>query len=471
MSASISKNMKMFCVSCQRFLQRCNVRRFSDGRGYESTMKGWIRHMRKQKHVNFIQLNDGTGKPAAQIVTSPEICSKDVTEGSCITAYGKYQESIAQEQSVEFLAEEIKVHGPCNMQKYPFQPRKIHSHEHLRQFLHLRPKTALTSAVLRIRNTATMAVHKYFQENGYIFIHTPILSSNDCEGAGQLFTVKVSEKNDDDEKKPIPEFFTSPVFLTVSGQLHLEAIASGISKVYTFSPAFRAERSQTSNHLAEFYMIEAELSFTESLEDIMQVMEGLIKSLTREVMETSADDIRFVHRRNSASSDLLTAIDDMIEKEFIRLPYVEALSIVNQICESPELKWGDDLQRAHEKALVKHCGNVPVFVTDYPEELKPFYARLNEDHKTVAGLDLLIPGVGELCGGTLREERYDLLHQRLKSKNLLSTLSWYLELREFGSCPHGGFGMGFDRYLQFLLGMPSIKDVTAFPRWTGRCQL
>eukprot|EP00105_Crassostrea_gigas_P035790 XP_019919938.1 PREDICTED: probable asparagine--tRNA ligase, mitochondrial [Crassostrea gigas] len=341
MSASISKNMKMFCVSCQRFLQRCNVRRFSDGRGYESTMKGWIRHMRKQKHVNFIQLNDGTGKPAAQIVTSPEICSKDVTEGSCITAYGKYQESIAQGQSVEFLAEEIKVHGPCNMQKYPFQPRKIHSHEHLRQFLHLRPKTALTSAVLRIRNTATMAVHKYFQENGYIFIHTPILSSNDCEGAGQLFTVKVSEKNDDDEKKLIPEFFTSPVFLTVSGQLHLEAVASGISKVYTFSPAFRAERSQTSNHLAEFYMIEAELSFTECLEDIMQVMEGLVKSLTREVMETSADDIRFVHRRNSASSDLLTAIDDMINKEFIRLPYVEALNIVNKICESPELKVGN----------------------------------------------------------------------------------------------------------------------------------
>lgn len=316
-----------------------------------------------------------------------------------------------------------------------------------------------------------MAVHKYFQENGYIFIHTPILSSNDCEGAGQLFTVKVSEKNDDDEKKLIPEFFTSPVFLTVSGQLHLEAVASGISKVYTFSPAFRAERSQTSNHLAEFYMIEAELSFTECLEDIMQVMEGLVKFLTREVMETSADDIRFVHRRNSASSDLLTAIDDMINKEFIRLPYVEALNIVNKICESPELKWGDDLQRTHEKALVKHCGNVPVFVTDYPEELKPFYARLNEDHKTVAGLDLLIPGVGELCGGTLREERYDLLHQKLKSKNLLNTLSWYLELREFGSCPHGGFGMGFDRYLQFLLGMPSIKDVTAFPRWTGRCPL
>ncbi|XP_056011865.1 probable asparagine--tRNA ligase, mitochondrial isoform X2 [Ostrea edulis] len=341
----------------------------------------------------------------------------------------------------------------------------------MRQHLHLRPKTNFTSAMMRIRNTTTMAVHKFFQEKGYIFIHTPILSSNDCEGAGQLFTVKVSDGKINGNEKKSSEFFNVPAFLTVSGQLHLEAMAGGISKVYTFSPAFRAERSATSHHLAEFYMIEAELSFTESLEDIMQLMEGLIKFITQETLESSSEDIGFVHQRNSVSSEHLKVIESMIKNDFIRMPYEEALDILNKNNDSSNIQWGDDLQRAHEKALVKHCGNVPVFVTDYPEELKPFYAKQNPDNRTVAGLDLLIPGVGELCGGTLREDRYDLLHQKLKSKSLLNSLSWYLELREFGSCPHGGFGMGFDRYLQFLVGMSNIKDVTAFPRWTDHCPL
>ncbi|XP_061185236.1 probable asparagine--tRNA ligase, mitochondrial isoform X1 [Saccostrea echinata] len=472
MSAPLMTNMKLLCSNCQRFLHRFNTRRLSNGCTNNSILKGWVRHIRKQKHVTFIHVNDGTQLSTTQIVTEPRLCPSELTEGSCITATGRFQESIAKKQNIEFQAEDIKVHGFCNLQKYPFQPRTIHSNDYSRQYPHLRPKTSLFSSVMRIRNTATMAVHRYFQENGYIFIHTPILSSNDCEGAGQLFTVKISDKQtESNEKKTASEFFYSQAFLTVSGQLHLEAMASGISKVYTFSPAFRAERSATTHHLAEFYMIEAELSFTDSLEDIMQLMEGLIKFITNDTLKTSSKDIEFVHKRNSVSKDRVKAIEAMTEKDFIRMPYEEALEISNRISDTSKLKWGDDLQRAHEKALVKHCGNVPVFVTDYPEELKPFYARRNPDNRTVAGLDLLIPGVGELCGGTLREERYDLLHQKLKSKNLLDALSWYLELREFGSCPHGGFGMGFDRYLQFLLGMPNIKDVTAFPRWTGHCPL
>ncbi|XP_062580949.1 probable asparagine--tRNA ligase, mitochondrial [Saccostrea cucullata] len=472
MSAPMLTNMKLLCSNCQRFLQRFSARRLSSGCTNDSVLKGWVRHIRKQKHVTFIHVNEGTQLSTTQIVADPRLCPSELTAGSCITVTGKFQESITKKQNIEFHAEDIKVHGFCELQKYPFHSRTIHSNDYTRQYPHLRPKTSLFSSVMRIRNTVTMAVHRYFQENGYIFIHTPILSSNDCEGAGQLFTVQISDKQtESNEKKTVQEFFNSQAFLTVSGQLHLEAMASGISKVYTFSPAFRAERSATSNHLAEFYMIEAELSFTDCLEDIMQLMEGLIKFITKETLNTSSKDIEFVHERNSVSEDRIKAIEAMTEKDFIRMPYEEALEINNNNSDTSKLKWGDDLQRAHEKALVKHCRNVPVFVTDYPEELKPFYARQNPDNRTVAGLDLLIPGVGELCGGTLREERYDLLHQKLQSKNLLDALSWYLELREFGSCPHGGFGMGFDRYLQFLLGMPNIKDVTAFPRWTGHCPL
>ncbi|XP_078323918.1 asparaginyl-tRNA synthetase-like isoform X1 [Crassostrea virginica] len=470
MSAPLSQNMKQFCVNCQRNLQRLRCRYFSVGFIHNTVLKGWVRHIRKQKHIAFIHLNDGSQKPAPQIVAPTELCSNEVTEGSCISVFGRFQESIGKEQDIEFLAEEIKVHGACDVKKFPFQPRKIHSHEHIRQFLHLRSKTALISAVMRIRNNVSMAVHKFFQDNGYICIQTPILSSNDCEGAGQLFNVKVLEKTDDD-KVSEQDFFQKPVYLTVSGQLHLEAVASGISKVYTFSPAFRAERSSTSHHLAEFYMIEAELAFAEHLEDIMQVMEGLIKSITVDALETSAEDIQFVHKRNSVTPDLSKAIEDIVKKEFIRMSYEDALEVLNKNSASTTLKWGDDLQKAHEKSLVKYCGNAPVFVTDYPKELKPFYARQNSDQRTVAGLDLLMPRVGELCGGTLREERYDLLYQKLQSKDLLNSLSWYLDLRQFGSSPHGGFGMGFDRYLQFLLGMPNIKDVTAFPRWTHHCPL
>nr|XP_025951916.1 probable asparagine--tRNA ligase, mitochondrial isoform X1 [Dromaius novaehollandiae] len=349
--------------------------------------------------------------------------------------------------------------------------KERHPLEYVRQFPHLRCRNNTLSSLLRVRSEATAAIHSFFQENGYVHIHTPIITSNDCEGAGELFQIETSnEARESGEKN---HFFDVPAFLTVSGQLHLEVMAGAFTHVFTFGPTFRAENSQSRRHLAEFYMVEAELSFTESLQDIMQVMEDLFKTATSTVLSKCPHDVDLFHKYIAPAQK--GRLEQMLKKRFVTISYSEAVEILKQASQTFTFKpeWGCDLQTEHEKYLVKHCGEVPLFVINYPYDLKPFYMRDNEDgpQHTVAAIDLLVPGIGELCGGSLREERLPFIESRLQRLGLADAYQWYLDLRKFGSVPHGGFGMGFERYLQCILGVDNIKDVIPFPRFSHSCLL
>ncbi|XP_074788851.1 asparaginyl-tRNA synthetase isoform X11 [Athene noctua] len=362
-------------------------------------------------------------------------------------------------------ADEVQV------QSFPLKMKKRHPLEYVRQFPHLRCRNNTLGSLLRIRSEATAAIHSFFQDNGYVHIHTPIITSNDCEGAGDLFQIETSNKARESAEKT--HFFNVPAFLTVSGQLHLEVMSGAFTHVFTFGPTFRAENSQSRRHLAEFYMVEAELSFTESLQDIMQVMEDLFKTATSTVLSKCPRDVELFHKYMApAQKDRL---EQILKNKFVTISYSEAVEILKRASQTFTFKpeWGCDLQTEHEKYLVKHCGEVPVFVINYPYDLKPFYMRDNEDgpQHTVAAVDLLVPGIGELCGGSLREERLPFLKSRLQRLGLADAYQWYLDLRKFGSVPHGGFGMGFERYLQYILGVDNIKDVIPFPRFSHSCLL
>ncbi|XP_074982412.1 asparaginyl-tRNA synthetase isoform X3 [Caretta caretta] len=374
-------------------------------------------------------------------------------------------------QNVELKAENIRVVGPCDTLMFPFKPRERQPLEYSRQFPHLRCRTNTLSSLLRVRSEATAAIHLFFKDNGYVHVHTPIITSNDCEGAGELFHVRTSNKVQEPGENS--HFFNVPAFLTVSGQLHLEVMAGAFTQVFTFGPTFRAENSQSRRHLAEFYMVEAEMSFTESLQDIIQVMEDLFKTATSIVLSKCPQDVELFHKYVSPAQK--GRLEQMLKNKFITISYTEAVEILKRAPQTFTFqpKWGSDLQTEHEKYLVKHCGEVPVFVVNYPYDLKPFYMRDNEDgpQRTVAAVDLLVPGIGELCGGSLREERPHFLQSRLARLGLADAYQWYLDLRQFGSAPHGGFGMGFERYLQCILGVDNIKDVIPFPRFPHSCLL
>uniref|UniRef100_UPI00398E8470 asparaginyl-tRNA synthetase isoform X2 n=1 Tax=Pristiophorus japonicus TaxID=55135 RepID=UPI00398E8470 len=401
-------------------------------------VQGWVRSVRAQKEITFLHINDGSSLQSLQIVAHPGLDIRNITFGSAVEIWGKLVQSPHKKQNIELRADKIKLVGSCHPVNFPFKIKERHSLEYMRQFPHLRCKTNVFSSLLRIRSEASAAIHSFFKDNGFVHIHTPIITSNDCEGAGELFQVEpasnTAEKNDNSH------FFDVPSFLTVSGQLHLEVMTGAFTQVYTFGPTFRAENSQTRRHLAEFYMVEAELAFTESLKDIM---EG--------------------------------RLEQMLKNPFQVLSYTEAIGILHRSMKTFkfEPKWGCDLQTEHENYLVEHCGNIPVFVINYPYDIKPFYARDNQDgpQHTVAAVDLLMPGIGELYGGSLREERLDLLQSRLKQHGHKDTYQWYEELRHFGSVPHGGFGLGFERYLQCILGIENIKDVIPFPRFSHSCFL
>uniref|UniRef100_A0A8C5T4Z4 Asparaginyl-tRNA synthetase 2, mitochondrial n=1 Tax=Malurus cyaneus samueli TaxID=2593467 RepID=A0A8C5T4Z4_9PASS len=399
-------------------------------------LQGWVRSVRSQKEVLFLHINDGSSLENLQVVADPSLEKRDLTFGSAVEVQGKLVKSPHKMQNMELQAETIHVVGPCDIWSFPLKMKERHPLEYVRQFPHLRCRNNTLGSLLRIRSEATAGIHSFFQDNGYVHIHTPIITSNDCEGAGELFQIETSSEAKESAEKT--HFFNVPAFLTVSGQLHLEVMAGAFTHVFTFGPTFRAENSQSRRHLAEFYMVEAELSFTESLQDIMQVMEDLFKTVTSTVLSKCPRDVELFHK------------------------YI-----------APAQKWGCDLQTEHEKYLVKHCGEVPVFVVNYPYDLKPFYMRDNEDgpQHTVAAVDLLVPGVGELCGGSLREERLPFLESRLRRLGLIDAYQWYLDLRKFGSVPHGGFGMGFERYLQYILGVDNIKDVIPFPRFSHSCLL
>ncbi|XP_048351303.1 probable asparagine--tRNA ligase, mitochondrial [Sphaerodactylus townsendi] len=435
---------------------------------------GWVRSVRSQKEILFLHVNDGSSLESLQVVTDSGLEPRELSFGSSVEVQGKLVRSPHKKQNVELAAESIRVVGPCDVLTFPLKYKTRQPLDYLRQFPHVRCRSNSLSALLRIRSEATAAIHSFFKDNGYLHVHTPIITSNDCEGASPSLEVfKVKPANKDGEPEDNPHFFNVPAFLTVSGQLHLEVMTGAFTKAFTFGPTFRAENSQTRRHLAEFYMVEAELAFVDRLQEIMQVMEDLFKRVTDTVLSRCPQDVGLFHKHVAPGQE--GKLEQMLKNPFVIMSYTEAMEILKHARHVFQYKpeWGLDLQREHEKYLVNHCGEIPVFVFNYPYDLKPFYMRDNEDgpHHTVAAVDLLVPEIGELCGGSLREDRLDLLRCRLQRLGQEDAYQWYLELRQFGSTPHGGFGMGFERYLQCILGVENIKDVIPFPRFPRSCVL
>ncbi|XP_013380126.1 probable asparagine--tRNA ligase, mitochondrial [Lingula anatina] len=446
----------------------------------ELSVTGWVKSVRDQKEVAFLHMNDGSCNEHLQVVARPEMV-ENVTYGSYVKVKGQLVDSPKDGQTFELLAEDLKLIGSCDPDVYPFKPRTHHPLVYGREYPHLRPRTNIFGAAMRIRNAATMALHSFFQQEGYLHVHTPVITTNDCEGAGEVFRVEPHRKEimedikKEDEKEgdsSNPHFFSAPAFLTVSGQLHLEVLTGAFSKVYTFGPTFRAENSRDRLHLAEFYMVEAELTDTHSLHDLTEVIEKTVKHTTEALLTNCQSDMK-TYFKHVAPSEHHTHLKEMLSNDFKSITYTEAIEILIKHNEELtfKLQWGDDLKKEHEKFLVSHFGSLPLFVTDFPLELKPFYARSNEDGKTAAAVDLLVPDVGELFGGTIREERYDILREKINKLGLEADLMWYLDLRRFGSAPHGGFGMGFERYLQYVLGLQNIRDTIPFPRTVRSCRL
>ncbi|XP_008424626.1 asparaginyl-tRNA synthetase isoform X2 [Poecilia reticulata] len=424
-AATASAYRRVFLVGLRRYCKKTSTKlRVSEALsgaqlGADVKVQGWVRSVRPQKNNIFLHVNDGSSLQSLQIVADAKLNDPLLTFGSAVEVTGTLKNSPHQKQPVELEAEQIRVVGECNPVNFPFKIKKRHSLEYIRQLPHLRCRTNAFSSLLRIRSEATAAIHSYFKNNGFVQIHTPIITSNDCEGAGELFQVEPSGPAMVGDEN----FFSVPAFLTVSGQLHLEVMSGAFSRVYTFGPTFRAENSQSRRHLAEFFMVEAEISFTESLEDLTKVIEDVFRSATERVLARCAEDVDLFHRHVTPGHR--DTVEAMLNKSFPVISYTEAIDILHRSSEKFTFPtdWGCDLMTEHEKYLVKHCGNVPVFVTDYPYDLKPFYARDNQDHPkhTAAAVDLLVPGVGELCGGSLREERLNLLMDRLKRVGLEDT--------------------------------------------------
>ncbi len=440
--------------------------------GQEVTLKGWVRTKRGNKHVAFIAMNDGSTINNIQVVADlanfDEEIMKLVTTGACLHVKGKLVESLGQGQSVEIQASFIEVYGTADPVEYPLQ-KKGHSLEFLREIAHLRPRTNTFSAVLRVRHAMAYAIHKYYNDKGFVYLHTPIITGSDAEGAGEMFRVSIL----DPKNPPLTEsgdvdytqdFFGKETNLTVSGQLEGELGAMALSEVYTFGPTFRAENSNTPRHLAEFWMIEPEMAFYEIKEN-MDLAEDSLKYLVRYALENCKDDLEFFNKM--INKDLLSNLDMVLNNDFIRISYTEAVDILTNSGQKWEfpVQWGTDLQAEHERFLVEKHFKKPVILTDYPKDIKAFYMYQNEDGKTVRGMDVLFPGIGEIIGGSQREHRYDRLQKRIKEMGIPEKdMWWYLETRKFGTAPHAGFGLGFERLLLFVTGMANIRDVIPFPR-------
>ncbi|MCM1199150.1 MAG: asparagine--tRNA ligase [Clostridium sp.] len=440
--------------------------------GQEVLAKGWVRTKRGNKSVAFIALNDGSTINNIQIVADVEKFSdeilKKITTGACIGVRGKLVQSMGSGQAVEIQAVEIEIFGEADPNTYPLQ-KKGHSMEYLRSIAHLRPRTNTFGAVLRIRHAMAFAIHKYFNDKGFVYLHTPLITASDCEGAGEMFQVTTLDMDNlpRTEQGAIDysqDFFGKQTSLTVSGQLEGELGAMALGEIYTFGPTFRAENSNTPRHLAEFWMIEPEMAFYE-IEDNMELAEDFIKSLVRYALENCQDDLKFLN--DMFDKELIARLESVVNTEFVRLPYTEGIRILESSGEKFEypISWGVDLQSEHERYLVeKHFGK-PVIMTDYPKDIKAFYMKQNEDGKTVRGMDVLFPKIGEIIGGSERESSLEKLEARINELGMShSTLEWYLDTRRFGSAPHSGFGLGFERLLLFVTGMSNIRDVIPFPR-------
>jgi asparaginyl-tRNA synthetase len=435
-------------------------------------VKGWVRTRRGNKHVGFIALNDGSTINNIQVVVDIEKFGeeylKPITTGACISVNGVLTASQGKGQSVEIQAAEIEIYGTADPESYPLQ-KKGHSLEFLREIAHLRPRTNTFGAVLRIRHAMAFAIHHYFNEKGFYYLHTPIITGSDAEGAGAMFQVTTLDLNNvprtvDGKVNYEEDFFGKSTNLTVSGQLEGELGALALGSIYTFGPTFRAENSNTPRHLAEFWMIEPEAAFYD-IHDNMDLAEDFLKSLIRYALEHCADDLAFLN--SMWDNELIDRLRFVVENDFVRLTYTEGIDILMKSGEKFEfpVAWGVDLQSEHERYLVEKHFKKPVILTDYPKEIKAFYMKQNDDGKTVRAMDVLFPRIGEIIGGSQREENYDKLLNRITELNIpMKDLWWYLETRKFGTAPHAGFGLGFERLLLFVTGMGNIRDVIPFPR-------
>ncbi|MDJ0731218.1 MAG: asparagine--tRNA ligase [Crocosphaera sp.] len=437
------------------------------------TIQGWVRTKRELKEFAFMEVNDGSSLDSLQVVLDESIPNyqdvlKLLNTGSSVEVLGTLVQSPGKGQNIELKATTVQVYGTSDPETYPLQ-KKRHSFEFLRTIGHLRSRTNTLGAIMRVRNACATAIHKFFQERDFMWVHTPIITASDCEGAGELFTVTnfdLSNLPQDKQQKIdyTQDFFGKQAYLTVSGQLEAEVMAMAFQNVYTFGPTFRAENSNTSRHLAEFWMVEPEMAFCD-IEGDQDLAEEFLKYIFKYVLETCPEDMEFFNKRIDKS--VLETADNIINNEFERITYTKAIELLEKANKKFEyaVEWGIDLQSEHERYLAEELFKKPLIVTNYPAAIKAFYMRLNDDHKTVAAMDVLAPKIGEIIGGSQREERLDVLEKRINEMGIIADdLWWYLDLRRYGTVPHAGFGLGFERVVQFMTGMGNIRDVIPFPR-------
>lgn len=439
---------------------------------------GWVKSIRKQKNISFVDINDGSHIHSLQVILDESATADyiqvidNIKVGCSVRIQGNLHESPGQKQPIELRGKTVEIIGTCPAETYPLQ-KKYHTFEFLRTLAHLRPRTNTGGAVARIRSQLAFATHSFFHKRDFLYLPSPILTSIDCEGAGELFQVTMLNlqnipREDSGSVQYSEDFFKSPTYLTVSGQLNAEAFALSLSDVYTFGPTFRAENSHTSRHLAEFWMIEPEMAFA-SLEDIQLLAEEYLKEMTKEILSHCKDDIAFFEKH--IDKDIQKRLHNVVESTFTVITYTEAVNLLEK---APQafvfpVKWGMDLQSEHERYLAENYFEGPVCIINYPKDLKAFYMRDNDDGNTVSAMDIIVPKIGEIVGGSQREDRLDILTQKMKKQGLsVQDYNWYLDLRRFGSAPHSGFGVGFERLIQFLTGIENIREVSAFPRSPGQ---
>ena len=447
--------------------------------GQTVQVRGWVRTRRDSKGgFSFLEINDGSCLDNIQVIADNTLANYEsdvlrLTAGCSVSVEGLVKESGGKGQATEIQAQSLQVHGWADAEEYPLQ-KKRHSFEKLREWAHLRPRTNAFGAVMRLRNCVSRSIHNFFQEQGFIYLNTPIITASDCEGAGELF--RVTTLNPENPPRVnghvdyTQDFFGKPSFLTVSGQLNAEIYACAMSKVYTFGPTFRAENSNTSRHLAEFWMVEPEMAFYD-LWDNMTLAESFLKRIFNDALQQCADDMAFF--RDRVDDTVIDTLTRIIDADFHRVSYTDAIEILQKSGKTFEfpISWGADMQSEHERFLTEEHFKAPVIVHDYPRTIKPFYMRVNDDEKTVRAMDVLVPKVGEIIGGSQREERLDVLQARMAEQGLnADDYWWYLELRKYGTVPHAGFGLGLERVVQFISGMTNIRDVIPFPRTPGNAE-
>lgn len=454
--------------------------RLADHIGKSVLLQGWVRTRRDSKAgFSFIEINDGSSQGNIQVIADADLPNyeteiKALTAGCSLSVEGEVKESGGKGQATEILAKSVTVYGTADPETYPLQ-KKRHSFEKLREWAHLRPRTNTFGAVTRIRNCVSNSIHQFYQELGFYYVHTPVITTSDCEGAGEMFqvtTLNLEElaKRQVDKVEYKWDFFDRPSYLTVSGQLEAEIFACAMGKVYTFGPTFRAENSNTTRHLSEFWMIEPEMAFFD-LNDNMDLAESFLKRIFKDVLEKCAEDMQFINDR--IDDTIIETLKGIISSDFKRVSYTEAVEILTSSGKKFEfpVEWGIDLQSEHERFLTEEHFKQPVILFDYPRSIKPFYMYCNDDEKTVRAMDVLVPKVGEIIGGSQREHRLDILESRMKEQDLdLDHYWWYRDLRKYGTVPHSGFGLGLERVIQFVTAMGNIRDVIPFPRTPGNAE-